>query len=132
MPSKRTLSGRNMGMSRDQAKTMDGVEVLGMVERHAEVPRIEGQIAADVDRSLGQVAHHLVAEEVEGDPVGILSCQLAAEQTDIEVLRLAEIEGRYGQMKDISALSHLSVTQPHGRSRSECRPGVPVGWSPVR
>ena len=58
------------------------------------MPRVQLQFAPGVCRPGRQVAHHLVAEEVEGDAVLVGPGQLAAEQLDIEVLGLGEVTGR--------------------------------------
>ena len=54
----------------------------------------------------GQVAHDLVAEEVQGDPVVVAPGELAAQLGDVEVLRRIQVVRGDGQVEDVGSGSH--------------------------
>src|SRR5271170_1775147 len=80
------------------AEMMEGLEVRRFTKGHTEVARVEIRALAALDGGLAEVAHHLVAEEVERDPIRIPPGQFASELTDIEVFGIFEVVRRYRQM----------------------------------
>ena len=69
----------------------------------------------------GQVAHQLVAEEVDRDAVGVAPGQLAAQRADVERLRFVQVVDRDRQVEDVAALSHDTETLLSKHSRVSAR-----------
>src|ERR1700677_3378464 len=88
------------------AEMMQRLEVGGFTKGHTEVTRIKVEGLATLGGGLAEVAYHLIAEEVERDPIRVPPGQLAPELTDIEVLGIVEVVRRYRQMKGVPGLSH--------------------------
>ena len=76
------------------------VEVVPVPERHAEVPGVQRRRRIDRLRAR-PVAHDLIAEEVERDPVVVAAGEVAAELPDVELEGLVEVAGRDGEMEDV-------------------------------
>ena len=77
----------------------DGIVVLPGSEGHAEVARVH--LRRRVDAVRRQVTDHLVAEEVERDPVVIAPRQSAAEAVDVEGDRRVEVPAWDRQVEDV-------------------------------
>src|SRR5262249_14173555 len=85
------------------------VEVLAMTERDAEVPRIERRLPDDLVR---QVAHDLLAEEVERDAIGVAPGQVTAELIDVEATGLVEVGHRDGEVEHVPIVTHDASPSP--------------------
>src|SRR6185437_6874910 len=84
-------------------KMEDGIELASLLERDAEVARVDLWVAIIV---VGEVAHHLIAEEIQGDAVRIAARELTAELRHVEVEGGIEIAAGNGKVKDILGIAH--------------------------
>ena len=86
----------------DACQAQEGVEILPVAERDAEVAGVHLGVLVD---PVGQVAHKLVTEEVERDAVGVPARQLAPKQLDVEGFGFVEVPGWDRQVRMIAPLA---------------------------
>ena len=53
------------------------------------------------------MAHQLITEEVEGDPIRVPPRELAPQLADIEVLGIVQVVRRYRQVKGVPTFPHV-------------------------
>lgn len=84
---------------------VDCKKVARLSECDAEVPRIKA-LWCCFAFALREMADHLIAEEVEGDPIGVPPCELAPEPRDIELFSRLQVVGGYREMEDVLRGTH--------------------------